>query len=243
MTDIIFIHYFGGEGHSWQWVTQYLPKNFKAHCISLPGFGDNPPLKEPDIYEMAEYVLNYARQNGISECILIGHSMGGKIALLSACLSVDIAIEKIILVAPSPLTIENMPEEEKQRMLIRDRDTAQATIEKGTYQNLPPEKMEFAIQTQLQIDDNTWKWWLEKGMNISITEYTDALMTSLFLIYSENDKAITPEMISKEVLPYLNFEKIYRMEKVGHLIPIEKPEYLAKIITDIVAYKILDYQQ
>lgn len=232
--DIVFIHYFGGNGKSWQWLAGYM-HNYKCHYLTMPGFGNTEAYQNPDINKMADFVLGYLSKNQIKQCILVGHSMGGKIALLTAAkASIDL-VKKVVLIAPSPPTIEAMPEDEKERMLIHpDKREAATTVSNGTYAELLPELKEFCIHSQLQVDEVTWKWWLQQGMQHTILPDIQNLKVSLYLIYSDDDKAITPKMIQEEVIPNLVFSKIYKTAKVGHLIPVERPEYLAKILKEIL---------
>ncbi|GLB48227.1 alpha/beta fold hydrolase [Neptunitalea lumnitzerae] len=233
--NVVFIHYFGGKGESWQWVDSLL-NGVHAYYMTLPGFGGTTALKHVDIHKMANAVLQYLAYHEIKECVLVGHSMGGKLALLAAAMAKDVTIQKVVLVAPSPPTIEAMPEREKIRMLHHpDYTEAETTVINGTYQALPMPKLEFAIQTQLEVENNTWKWWLEEGMKNSVLAEVENLKVPLYLICSEHDNAITKEMIQDEVLSNLRFEKIYTTSHVGHLLPIENPQYVAAILKQIVA--------
>lgn len=64
----------------WSDLEESLSNTYKVLSIDLPGFGDN---HEPvdSIEAMAEYVIRIMNQNGMGEATVIGHSMGGYVAL------------------------------------------------------------------------------------------------------------------------------------------------------------------
>ncbi|MFI2743330.1 alpha/beta fold hydrolase [Zhouia sp. PK063] len=233
-TEVVFIHYFGGEAESWKWTDLYLADAINSHFLSLPGFGSTPSFVEPSLHKMAGYVLDYIEQHELDNVVLVGHSMGGKIALLTASIAPKNLISKIILIAPSPPTVEKMPIEERDRMLIHPNEKqARTTVINGTLTTLPSNKMQFAIATQLKVNEITWQWWLKEGMLTSIKAEIENLMLPVFLVYADEDRAITPQMIQEEVLPNISFQKIYKTDKAGHLMPIETPRFIASVINEV----------
>lgn len=228
VTNLILLHYFGGNRNSWQWLLPYLPKNMNVHTLDLPGFGEEPGFKEPTIEKMAGYIQKYISENNLKNCVLVGHSMSGKIALYTAFLNKNSSIDQLILVAPSPPTIEEKPNSEIKRMLTRSQEEAKNTVENSIIKPISSAQKKFATQSQLQIDDTTWRWWLEKGMKHSIKSQLNTLLLPISLIYSEDDPAITSTMVEDEILPNLNFKKIIRTKNIGHLMPIENPKWLSK---------------
>ncbi len=82
---VILIHGFAEDGMLWQNQIDYLAKNFQLIIPDLPGSGKStfyPQLKKIDDY--AECIKFIADEEKISDCIIIGHSMGGYIALAFA---------------------------------------------------------------------------------------------------------------------------------------------------------------
>lgn len=155
---LVFLHYFGGAAKSWEWTMNALKENFDCMAVNLPGFGNTEALKEQTILNFAKFVLEKIIANHFQNCILIGHSMGGKIALQTAALDTENRIVKLILIAPSPPTTEPMNEKEKKRMLHQNREQAEITVRKSTGIVLDPEKFTLGVETQLMVDPLSWKW-------------------------------------------------------------------------------------
>lgn len=225
---LVFLHYFGGEAQSWQWIIPELEKDYRCIALNLPGFGGTQPLDRPSIMGMAQWVLRQLALLDVYDFTLIGHSMGGKIAIQMTALPSEMQIHRLLLLAPSPPTHEPMPEAEKERMLRHpDMAEARTTVSNATVTKLDEHKTNFAVESQLRIDHTTWRWWLTEGMNHSIAESAQQLDIPVTVIASEDDPVITMEVIRHEVMPVLPNAKLITVRGTGHLLPLELPEWLA----------------
>jgi pimeloyl-ACP methyl ester carboxylesterase len=228
---LVFLHYFSGAAASWQWVIEPLKADFHCVALDLPGFGSAPPLAEPTLQNYSAFIQEALGQLGVRRCVLIGHSMGGKLALQAATDGID-GLEQVILVAPSPPTQEPMPEEERDRMLRNHQnpDVASTTVDGAAQQTLPAIRRAIAIRTHIQAEDKTWRWWLLDGMNHSIAEPVSQLQMPVTVIASKDDPVIPWETIHPEVMAVLAQGELISYTDVGHLIPLEVPERLAESI-------------
>lgn len=231
-TAIVLLHYFGGAARSWDWMIPKLSDYGQVIALDLPGFGGTTPLKERNIPNFARHVLDEIRKKEIEKCVLVGHSMGGKIALMASALDKEDRIEQLILIAPSPPTTEPMEEEEKKRMLNQNREEAEKTVEKSTVVKLNKEKLETAVQTQLEVDNLSWKWWIEEGMAHSIADVVKDLSIPVRVLASEDDPVMTPKVIEERVMPNLPGAELRSTKNIGHLIPMEDPEWTARMINE-----------
>ncbi len=232
---LVFLHYFGGAARSWQCVTDTL--STACHCVALnlPGFGGTRPLEEPSIEAFARYVREETQRLGLGSYTLLGHSMGGKIAVQVAADDAEGRVQRLILVAPSPPTVERMPPEEKERMLHHpDRGEAATTVQNATQQSLPPDRHALAVATQLEIDPATWRWWLLNGMDHSIAEQVHRVKVPITVLASDDDPVIGPDTIQHEVMTVLPEAQLVRTQGVGHLLPLEAPNWVAKQIRAVV---------
>jgi sigma-B regulation protein RsbQ len=235
---LVFLHYFGGAAKSWQWLIDELRQDHDCLALDLPGFGGSKPLVDLSIERMAENVVEQVqRQCSDRTFILVGHSMGGKIAMEVAYrLRENKNLQRLILLAPSPPTVERMPDNEKRRMLIHpDQTQALITVDNGTIQKLSGERLQAAVETQLVADNRTWRWWIEEGMSESIAAHARDIGVSIDLIVSSDDPAITVEMTNEETIPNLPERlKVIWTTGIGHLMQLEDPVWLASAIGQLV---------
>lgn len=78
---LVFLHYFGGSAQSWQWVAEKLSADYRCIAINLPGFGGAPALRTSSVAKFATYVEQELNKLEVDCYTLIGHSMGGKVAM------------------------------------------------------------------------------------------------------------------------------------------------------------------
>lgn len=235
---LVFIHYFGGDAGSWKWLAKRLGKKFTCVLLNLPGFGGTQPLKEPSIFGFAAYINKKIESLSIGNYILCGHSMGAKLALYAAKLNVANPPERIVLIAPSPPTVEDMSQEERSRMLEHpDAEEAIATVAKVTNRKMTDKRKSYAVQSQLRIDNKTWQWWLKEGMDDDISERITGLQIPTCVIFSNRDPVISPDTVFKEVMPYLEMPSVVALSKSGHLVPMEAPRKLSRRIKKFIRAK------
>jgi len=83
---VVFLHGFCEQKEIWKYFRQHLHKRYRVICVDLPGFGESPLLgvENPSIAHYADalhYTLTFA---GVKRCVMIGHSLGGYVALAYA---------------------------------------------------------------------------------------------------------------------------------------------------------------
>ncbi|MFV9483940.1 alpha/beta fold hydrolase [Christiangramia sp. ASW11-125] len=107
---LVFVHGLSSNLDSWKKNLQGLTRDYRCIAIDLPGYGKSSRSKTD--YSLAEYakVLNdLVDKMELSNVVLIGHSMGGQIAMHSV-LEYPQTYEKLILIAPAG--IETFTEQE-----------------------------------------------------------------------------------------------------------------------------------
>tara|TARA_B110000879_G_scaffold60587_1_gene85014 strand:- start:1112 stop:1882 length:771 start_codon:yes stop_codon:yes gene_type:complete len=99
--DLIVIHGLFGMGDNWNSLGKQFSKYCKVHLIDLRNHGRSPHSTEFNYEVMCEDILEYMEDNDISNPIILGHSLGGKLAMKFAFTHPD-KIEKLIVADISP---------------------------------------------------------------------------------------------------------------------------------------------
>lgn len=83
---ILFLHGLGTSSHSWRHLIRPLSKNHKLILVDLKGFGKSPkPIDSHySIQDQAELIYKFILRKNLSQLTLVGHSLGGGVALLTA---------------------------------------------------------------------------------------------------------------------------------------------------------------
>lgn len=237
---LVFLHYFGGSAKSWQFVISQLESYYSCIAIDLPGFGNTAMLAKPSLKSYADFVRKDLLAKGISHYFLIGHSMGGKIALRCAVNDYENEqVQGLILIAPSPPSFEKIPESEKAKMRqIPDFEESKAKVEADTIIKLTDKRLDVAIQTPLQISADARKWWIDEGISESISNGTRQLNVPVTLIVSKDDPAINWAMTQEQTISNLPPKvQILTIDSIGHLMPLENPGLIASMISETLNKK------
>ena len=99
--DLIIIHGLFGMGDNWNSLGKQFAKYCKVHLIDLRNHGRSPHSPEFNYEVMCEDILEYMEDNNILKPIILGHSLGGKVAMKFAFTHPD-KIEKLIVADISP---------------------------------------------------------------------------------------------------------------------------------------------
>jgi pimeloyl-ACP methyl ester carboxylesterase len=79
---IVFLHGFLGCKEIWEDYSNRLKNDYTIICIDLPGHGKSDILNEATtMLEMAEIVYAICKNEKVTTCHMVGHSMGGYVAL------------------------------------------------------------------------------------------------------------------------------------------------------------------
>ena len=99
--DLVIIHGLFGMSDNWNTLGKKFSQNFKVHLIDLRNHGRSPHSNEFNFHVMSEDLLEYIEDHQIIDPIILGHSLGGKVAMKFAFTYPE-KINKLIIVDISP---------------------------------------------------------------------------------------------------------------------------------------------
>ncbi len=79
---LLILHGLFGSSDNWLTIAKALSQKFTVHSLDLRNHGRSPHSEEHNYAAMAEDVREYVAKHKLSEIYLLGHSMGGKVAML-----------------------------------------------------------------------------------------------------------------------------------------------------------------
>jgi pyruvate dehydrogenase E2 component (dihydrolipoamide acetyltransferase) len=102
-TPILLIHGFGGDLNNWLFTQPALAEKHRVHAIDLPGHGGSTKaVGDGSIATLAKAVTGYMAAAGIARARLVGHSLGGAVALAIALGAPD-RVASLTLIASAGL--------------------------------------------------------------------------------------------------------------------------------------------
>lgn len=99
---LLILHGFLGMSDNWKTLgTQYATEGFQVHMLDLRNHGRSFHSDEFNYQAMSADVLNYCIGNNLENLAIIGHSMGGKVAMLFATTYPE-RVDKLIIADIGP---------------------------------------------------------------------------------------------------------------------------------------------
>jgi pimeloyl-ACP methyl ester carboxylesterase len=79
---VVLLHGLSGSRRWWRFTAPALARRYRVHIPELVGFGGSrSPARQPNMQEMGALVAEWMSAVGVGSPRLVGHSMGGQIAL------------------------------------------------------------------------------------------------------------------------------------------------------------------
>jgi pimeloyl-ACP methyl ester carboxylesterase len=233
---LVFLHYWGGSHRTFDLVISALACNCTVVTFDQRGSGASRDLRGPyGLEQLASDALDVARAVADGPCVLVGHSMGGKVALLAAARR-PAGLVGLVLIAPSPPKPTIDVDTARQRAHAYDDEASvKATIARAlTHQPLSDE-----LQRQVLVDSLAWNegartvWPLE-GILADITDATIEIGVPTLVIAGALDRVDPPSSLESHLLPYVPTARMVTVEGTGHLSPLEAPHRVAAHIDHFV---------
>jgi esterase len=99
---VAILHGLFGSGRNWAGIAQRLGEHHRVLAFDLRNHGGSPWAETSDYREMAEDVRSAMLVRGHRRYALVGHSMGGKVAMVAA-LTCPGVIERLVVVDIAPV--------------------------------------------------------------------------------------------------------------------------------------------
>jgi pimeloyl-ACP methyl ester carboxylesterase len=235
---IVFLHGFLESTKMWK--PLHLDKQpFRSILIDLPGHGKSALNNiEPDLRKYALEVFNVLELEGIFEFGLVGHSMGGYVALEMAKHNSD--IEKLVLLNSCFWQDSPTKQKERQRVLqILEKNKSRYLLEAipGMFVN-PSEHQLFikeSVSDAKQMSLDAILTATKAMMNRSSSEgIADCLGSNLKIIQGELDTSVSLKMMLEKTVkkPY----NLSVLQNVGHMSHKEATEDVLQLILEFFKF-------
>jgi pimeloyl-ACP methyl ester carboxylesterase len=247
MPALVFLHYWGGSSRTWDDVVAALPSRYRTVRPDLRGWGDSTPTQgsqAPQGYALNDFVADAVAlvdELGLNDYVLIGHSMGGKIAQLFASKRPK-GLTGLILIAPAPPGPLNLPPQAMVAMASAY-DSAQS-VEQAlehmlTAKALSPAHHRQVIADSLRGAPDAKKAWPASTSREDITQLVRAIDVPTLVIAGEADRVDSVATLTSELLPHIPQAVLHTLPGTGHLSPLEAPIAIATLIADFVEGTVL----
>lgn len=235
---LVYLHYWGGTARTWAPVIAALPQTSRHVALDARGWGGSGrPADGHDITTMADDAAGAIAALGLRRYVLVGHSMGGKVAQLLASRR-PAGLAGLVLVAPSPAQGKSLPAEMQQAMAGAYATEQAAAWTLGNVlagRPLPPALRAQVLEDSVSGSDAAKSAWPLHAISEDVSADLARIDVPVLVIGGEADKVDGVDMLRDLVLPALPGATPAVIPGAGHLLPLEAPEGLAALIGQFCA--------
>ena len=230
---LVFLHYYGGSSRTWGKVIAALPKSYRSFAMDHRGWGESDaPASGYGLADLANDAQGVIEALELNRYLLIGHSMGGKVAQLMASRRPN-GLAGLVLVAPSPpQPMATTPEaREAMARVYATRESVSAAIDQVlTAKVLSPKDREQVIEDSLRGAPQAKAAWPRSTSLEDITRDVAAIEVPTVVIAGELDRVDSVDLLKAELLSRVPHAVLHVLPGTGHLSPLESPQQLGGLI-------------
>jgi pimeloyl-ACP methyl ester carboxylesterase len=250
---IILLHGFGGSSYSWRFLAPALAEDHRVFTIDLKGYGlsDKPADGNYAVRDQADMVAAFIRSKALHDLVIMGHSMGGGVTLMTYFTVREDQPPRI----KSLVLIDSAGYPQKMPWFIRlaklpvigslgsrvmspwfatylvlrkcyydDERITEEQINTYAYYGSLPGAREAVVQTAKQI--------LPADMDALIAQYK-TISVPVLIIWGEEDQVVPLEVGKKFKLDIPDSQLVI-LPKTGHMPPEEEPKATRQAIRDFL---------
>jgi pimeloyl-ACP methyl ester carboxylesterase len=172
---------------------------------------------------------------GADRYVLVGHSMGGKIASALAARQPR-GLEALVLVAPSPLSPEPMEEADRDHLLASHGQpgAAEALLRKITRRPLGADAWIRAVDDNTTTSQAAWRWWLERGGPEDLAPLASSVRVRTLIVAAADDPVLPLHGHQALADRLAGPTRLSTVPDCGHLLPLEAPGETAALIAGFI---------
>ncbi len=231
---LVFIHGLGETMQTWAKNIPGLKKHFHCIAIDLPGHGQSQAGDYPYTpFFFADTIAEFLIQQNLSQVSLIGHSLGGQIAIVLA-ISKPILVNKLILIAPAGFEQFSISSQRWMRDQAKNYANSMqffdfASLPPGYKTNIQPAKVYLAT--------------INGMMDEPVFDHLKLITQPTLIIFGEEDALIphrilnpslTQVSVAKSGAKEIKGSKLVLFPKAGHYVHIERAGEVDKEIEGFV---------
>ena len=238
---VLVLHGLFGSLSNWGWHCKQLAQQYAVYGVDLRNHGDSPHSDQLDYQVMADDVRELIVRLGLKYCCIVGHSMGGKVAMQLALNFPDL-VEKLVIVDIAPVSYPENADRHRSVLVgmdavklneIKSRAEAEVTLRDYISEEAT---RKFLLTNLVRNKKGLFEWRLHKdsirenhaNLRAGLTATKSFFKPVLFVkgslspyIKSEHEGQI------KEFFPAASVKLIM---DAGHWLHAEQPQALQKIL-------------
>lgn len=240
--DVVLIHGLFGSLENLNAIAKPLSENYRVTNIDLRNHGRSFHSDIMNYSVMANDVVELLASLNINNTHIVGHSMGGKVAMQIA-LEHPQLVNKLVVLDIAPVSYEPRHGsifkglKEVAEKHIEDRKTADTILQKHISEL---GVRQFLLKSYAKNEDNEFSWrfnvdtlFSQYGNILSLIKANDSCLCNTLFIKGNDSDYILPEYRSA-IMDLFPNAKAKVIQGAGHWLHAQKPEAVNKSINDFL---------
>lgn len=234
LPTLVFLHFWGGSSSTFSKVVEQFSSTYPTISLDFRGWGRSTGPTDKTAYSIAhlasdvETVLQDLDSKGDTKYILIGHSMGGKVAQLVAGRKHLSTVVGLVLVAPAPPRPFQLPEHMRETQIhaYDSRESAEFVVRNVlTASELDDSTVAALTADMVSGSAEARAAWPAYGMAEDVMEWASNIDIPVLVVGAEEDQVEPVVRLKSEVCEVVKNARLVVLQG-GHLIPVENPRKL-----------------
>ena len=242
---IVIMHGLFGAAKNWNSIAKQMARKYRILTVDLRNHGSSPWTDTMSYVEMAEDMIEFLDQRGLEKAHIVGHSMGGKVAMTMA-LKFPQRVESLVVADMAPVKYPNMVFKsyvEKLQSVDLSQVSRRSDVDPMISDVIENPAVRAFLLGNLENTPDGLKWMVNLDtlgremdkiggvpalrMDVSYPEKT------LFVSGANSDYVQqTHHQLIKHLFPKVEFKVI---ENAGHWVHAEKPHDFMAALTDFLS--------
>lgn len=227
---------FANSSEVWEQTLEQLDGQHKIHLIDYAGFNGLAPVETPWLPKVKAALKDYVLKNKLSDITIIGHSLGGTLALYLAG-ELPEKVKQIIVVDALPNTAKLMFPNQASGSFSYDNPYAksQLNMKEGSFKQMlsgqlqmmckNTDKHEQILNWMLKTDRKTYVYGYIDYLNFDATPFLEKIKANVLILAATSYGRTQSEMVYKDQFSNLEHYDIKFADDAAHYIMYDQPDW------------------
>jgi esterase len=242
-SPLIILHGLFGLSDNWQTLAKYLSRQYRVYLLDLRNHGRSPHSPEFNYSLMAEDLYTFMQDQQIAEAAIMGHSMGGKVAMHFALTNPSLVTKLIVVdIAPKAYPVHHQDIINALKSVNVAAVKTRGEIDQALAQYIPEEEVRLFLSKNLyRTEENTFAWRMNlAAIEANIEEVGKETQAEapfpkpVLFIKGARSGYIKPQYDTELIQKLFPAAQIKTVENAGHWVHAEAPQEVYNLVTDFL---------
>lgn len=229
---LLCLHGWGSDKHAFKKLSDTLAGTYRLVSVDLPGFGSSElPDSAWGISEYADFVKKFTNKIDFQPDVVIGHSMGGRIAVYIAGQQV-LDFDKLVLLGAHGFDESKNLRNKAYKMLAKTGKLAAKPLTKKAQTKLR-KKLYKSAGAEDYLNSDELQETFKKIISFDLSEIAMKISKPTLIIYGEDDQN-TPVSYGRQYKKLISDSSLHIIDGAGHYVQNDATKKVAELIKNFI---------